>query len=80
MFPLWCPLVNAQPDSMGLVNQGREMAVPVGQHVPIDAAFGVVGTVQERPDLTADNRLPSGLHRPVVKANDEPERPHRKRR
>jgi hypothetical protein len=71
VFPLSCPLVNLEPVSMGLVNQAGEMAVPVGQHVPIEAALGALGTTQKGPDLASDDHLPRGLHRSVVPAGDE---------
>jgi hypothetical protein len=52
------------------------MAVAVAEWVPFDAAFGAVRGAEKRSDLAVKDSLPASLCGPLVRSENEAERPH----
>ena len=55
------------------------MTVAVAERPPLDAAFGAVSGGKELSDPALDDRLPCSLDAPLVRREDEPDRPCGKR-
>ncbi len=79
LFPHPFPLLNPKSGPSGSSTQGGKVTVPVAERLPFEAAFRVVRETEERSDLAVDRCPPESLHRPLVRREDQPERPRGKR-